>query len=158
MNLRAILYYYQIIWLSFNHFLYEQKSLLQHSKKKPFDLCYLNAINVTEDTPVRGVLLIAAEGFDHHCTRWEGAVFRTAPWQQLSSVKGTGQAIQLGSSSAVLQGMSALLENSLSLSTPVCVGQHCGDLWCLWTRFLNSCEHPPLSVALAKIVTGLVKQ
>lgn len=95
-------------------------------------------------------------------TKWEGTVFRTASWQQLSRVKGTGQAAQLGSSSAVLQGMSVAQENSLSLSTLVYVGQPCRDLWCTWTHFLSSCEHPPssehLSVALAKIVKGLAKK
>lgn len=159
MNLRVILYYCEIIWLSFNYFLFQQKSLLQHSKKKPFDLYYLSIINLTENTPMRGMLLIAAEGSDWqpHFTKWDCRVFRTASWQQLSSVKGTGQAIQLGSSRVVLQGMSVVQENSLSLSTLVYVGQH----GCIWTHFLSSCEHPSsedLSVALARIVIGLVKK
>lgn len=157
MNLGVILYYCEIIWLSFNCFLFEQKPLLQPSKKKPFDLYNLNVINFTESTPMRGMLLIAAGGSDWwpHFTKWGGGVVRAASWQQLSSAKGTGQAIQLGSSSAVLQGMSVVQENSLSLCTLVCVGQTCGDLWCIWTQFLHSCEHPPSedrSVALAGIV------
>lgn len=61
----------------------------------------------------------------------------------------------------VLQGMSVVQENSLSLCTLVYVGQHCTDLWCIWTHFLNSCEHPPsdnLSVILAKIVAAFMKK
>lgn len=40
------------------------------------------------------MLLIAAEGSDWwpHFTKWEGPVCRGASWQQLSGVKGTGQA------------------------------------------------------------------
>lgn len=49
-NLRVIIFCCQIIGLSFNHFLFVQKSLLQHNKKKPFDLYCVNVINFTENT------------------------------------------------------------------------------------------------------------
>lgn len=106
MNLGVILYYCEIIWLSFNCFPFEQKSLLQHRRKKPFDLYCLNIINFTENTPVRGMLLTAAEGSDWqpHFTEWEGRVFRAASWQQLSSVKDTGQANPAGQQQCCLAG------------------------------------------------------